>query len=107
MFYPCANPSCDFTFESMRAICPDPACLERCMPACGRFYRFEHDGSVTAFSPGAAVPESPNIAWLCCYCATQYEVIGRGQVRLAPDPFAFISRWQIENGEASIAHELG
>lgn len=108
MSYRCANPSCDFTYESMRAICADPVCLERTMTGCGRYVRIERDGSVTPLPSEAAPPEcDPAVAWLCCYCATQHEVVGPGHVRLASDPFGFIWWWQIENAEASTAHEVG
>lgn len=36
-----------------------------------------------------------NGEWLCCYCAMEN------------DPMGFIWRWQIENAEASVAHEAG
>lgn len=108
MLYRCVNPSCNFAYDSMRAICAHPACLDSPVPGCGRYFRFEPDGSVVALAPDAMpLQNDPNIAWLCCYCAMEYEVAGPGQVRQAPDPFAFVWRWQIEHGEHSVAHELG
>jgi hypothetical protein len=106
--YRCANPGCDFRYESMRAICPDPSCLERSVAGCGRYFRIEPDGSVAALGGGVRPADGdPNIAWLCCYCSMEYEVSGPGRVRPAPDAYGFIWRWQLENAEASVAHELG
>ncbi len=104
----CANPDCRFEYYSMRAICPDPGCLEEPRPGCGRYFRFLPEGKVEKLAPDATpAPLEENVAWLCCYCAMEYEPVAPGRFRLAPDPLAFIWRWQIENGEASVAHEAG
>jgi hypothetical protein len=87
----CANPNCQFDYYSMRAICSSPDCLETPPVGCGRHFRSQPDGSAM---------------WLCCYCAAEYEPGESGALRLAPDPAAFVWRWQMERGEASIAHEI-
>ena len=108
MTYRCVNPFCEFDYYRMRAICPNPACLEKALPGCGRYFRFHADGTVEKL-PSATVPaaEDENVVWLCCYCAMEYEPTGPNQLRIAPDPASFVWRWQIENAEASVAHEAG
>jgi hypothetical protein len=108
MPYQCANPECRFDYYAMRAICPDPGCLEESRPGCGCYYQIEADGGVRKL-PATEVPppDRDDIAWLCCYCAMEYEVVGRNRLRIAPDPMSFVWRWQIERAEASIAHEAG
>ena len=76
MAYGCANPHCRFDYYSLRAICADPKCLEKPPAGCGQYVRSGEDE-----------------AWLCCHCAMEN------------DPLGFIWRWQIENAEASVAHE--
>ena len=108
MAYRCANPQCRFDYYSMRAICPEPGCLEESQAGCGSYYRFREDGKPEKLpGPEGPPPDCEDIAWLCCYCAMEYEVVGRNQLRIAPDPLAFIWRWQIERGEDSITHEVG
>jgi hypothetical protein len=107
MAYTCANPQCRFDYYSMRAICPEPACLQESQPGCGCYYRFQENGTAEKLPvPEVPPPDRENIAWLCCYCAMEYEVVGRNQLRIAPDPPGFIGRC-IERAEASIAHEAG
>ena len=108
MAYKCANPDCRFDYFSMRAICPEPVCLHDSQAGCGRYYRHREDGK-TEMLPASEVPppDRDDIAWLCCYCAMEFVVAGRNQLRIAPDPLAFVWRWQIERAEASVAHEAG
>lgn len=87
----CANPACRFDYFAMRAICADPDCLDGPRPGCGRWFHFPDNGML----------------WLCCYCAMEYELAAPGQIRIAPDAAAFIWRRQIDQAEASAAHEVG
>lgn len=104
----CANPKCRFDYYSMRAVCPDPACLDESQAGCGCYYRFHEDGTVEKMPrPEVPPPENDDIAWLCCYCSMEYEMVGRGQLRVAPDPLAFICRWHFDQGEDSVSHEGG
>jgi len=108
MAFRCANPNCRFDYYSMRAICFDPACLQQSQAGCGCYYRIGDDGTAEKLpASGAPPPDRGDIAWLCCYCATEYDLVRRGQLRIAPDPLAFVFRWQIERAEAWIAHEAG
>ena len=108
MPYRCANPLCQFDYYAMRAICPDPVCLKRPQPGCGRYFRFLADGTVEKLAPGVLPPaDAEGVVWLCCYCSMEYEVAGPGRLRIAPDPLSFVWRWQVERSEAAIAHELG
>jgi hypothetical protein len=107
MAFRCANPQCRFDYYSMRAVCLDPACLQQSQAGCGCYYRFREDGTAEKLTAHKAPPEAEDIAWLCCCCAAEYDLVSRGQLRIAPDPLAFVFRWQIERAEACIAHEAG
>ena len=107
MAYRCANPRCRFDYVSMRGICAEPVCLQQSQPGCGCYYRFGPDGKPEKLpSPEVPPPDREDIAWLCCYCATEYEIVGRNELRIAPDGLGFIGRC-IERAETTIAHEAG
>jgi len=106
MGFQCANAQCTFDYYSMRAICPNPTCLQEPPKGCGCYYRILADGQVDKLPDGASpTPDQEDIAWLCCYCSMEYTVVGRNQVRMAPDAASFVWRWQIERSEGSVAHE--
>lgn len=108
MPYRCANPLCQFDFYSMRAICPNPACLEKSQPGCGRYFRFGAGGAVERLAPGLLPSDGEEgVVWLCCYCSMEYEPTAPDRLRIAPDPASFVWRWQMDRGEAGIGHEMG
>jgi hypothetical protein len=77
MTYRCANPQCRFDYVSMRGICAEPTCLKQSQPGCGCYYRFAPDGKPEKLpAPDVPPPDREDIAWLCCYCATQLVVRG-------------------------------